>query len=237
MTTEEKAKAYDIALDKIKRLLGTGSNCSREDLEYVFPELKESEDEKIRKHLIGVVELYYGNTDEQEKKDCLAWLEKQSKDSPILSNSSNTGKIEQKPAWSEDDEENLNWFEKFFRAESVIAEGKDIPQDRYLWFKNLKGRVQPQPKQEWSEEDESCLSFMIKNIELCKEGKSIYLTPTTAIKYIDWLKSLRPQNTWKPSDEQIESLSHMIDAVENEWDCDEPVGRELLKQLKELRGE
>lgn len=43
----------------------------------IFPELAENEDEMIRKHLIGVVELYYGNTDEQEKKDCLAWLEKQ----------------------------------------------------------------------------------------------------------------------------------------------------------------
>ena len=50
---------------------------SQEVAEKYFPELKESEDERIRKHLIGVVELYYGNTDEQEKKDCLDWLEKQ----------------------------------------------------------------------------------------------------------------------------------------------------------------
>lgn len=49
----------------------------REALETLITELKEDEDERIRKHLIGVVELYYGNTDEQEKKDCLAWLEKQ----------------------------------------------------------------------------------------------------------------------------------------------------------------
>ena len=52
--------------------------------------------------------------------------------------------VEQNPAWSEGDEENFNWFEKFFLAESVVAEGKDIPQDKYLWFKNLKERVQPQ---------------------------------------------------------------------------------------------
>ena len=43
----------------------------------------ESEDEKIRKHLIGVVELYYGQTDEQEKKDCLKWLEKQGEQKPV----------------------------------------------------------------------------------------------------------------------------------------------------------
>ena len=74
-TIEEKAKAYDIALDKIKRLLGTGSNCSREELEYVFPELVESQDEKIRKTLLNY--LYYVHKDDKERADWIAWLEKQ----------------------------------------------------------------------------------------------------------------------------------------------------------------
>ena len=56
-----------------------------------------------------------------------------------------------KPTWSEEDEENFNWFEKFFRAESVIAEGKDIPQDRYLWFKSLKERYTWKPSNEQME--------------------------------------------------------------------------------------
>ena len=76
---EEKAKAYDIALDKIKRLLGTGSNCSREELEYVFPELKESEDERIRKHLLEYFNSFTSDTfhNGMSVKDILAWLEKQ----------------------------------------------------------------------------------------------------------------------------------------------------------------
>ena len=107
----------------------------------LFPELAESEDERIRKEIINYFEHHPNIIVKRERKrDWIAWLEKQSKDSPVLSNSSNTGKY----FWSEEDEENLNWFEKFFRAESVIAEGKDIPQDRYLWFKNLKDRVQSQ---------------------------------------------------------------------------------------------
>ena len=40
---------------------------------------------------------------------------------------------EQKPAeWSEEDEENFKWFDKLFRAESIVLGGRDIPQDKYL---------------------------------------------------------------------------------------------------------
>ena len=52
LTTEEKAKAYDIAVKKIEMLLGSGSSCSREELEHVFPQLKESEYERVRKEIL-----------------------------------------------------------------------------------------------------------------------------------------------------------------------------------------
>ena len=70
MTQEEK-------LEEAKKLYKTANADQKYVLESLFPELKESKDEKIRKHLIGVVELYYGKTEEQEKKDYLVWLEKQ----------------------------------------------------------------------------------------------------------------------------------------------------------------
>ena len=79
LSIEEKAKAYDIALDKIKRLLGTGSNCSREELEYVFPELKESEDERIKREIIELIMLPTWKTEAEfyRRKELRAWLEKQ----------------------------------------------------------------------------------------------------------------------------------------------------------------
>ena len=46
--------------------------------------------------------------------------------------------LQPKQELSEEDEENFKWFDKFFRAESVIAGGRDIPQDKYLWFKSLR---------------------------------------------------------------------------------------------------
>ena len=48
MTIEEKAKAYDEAKINGSRLWECGE-ITRENYEYMFPEIEESEDEKIRK--------------------------------------------------------------------------------------------------------------------------------------------------------------------------------------------
>ena len=89
----------------------------------IFPELTESEDERIRKYLYSFVELNSGvNLPPEDAKKILAWLERQR---------------EQKIAeWSEEDEKNLRQVEyacmKFFGGDcSLIG-----------WLrKSLKGRV------------------------------------------------------------------------------------------------
>lgn len=68
---------------------------------------------------------------------------------------------EQKPAWSEEDEENFKWFDKFFCAESIVLGGKDIPQDKYLWFKSLR----PQPNWKPSEEQMGALERSVEYLE------------------------------------------------------------------------
>ena len=87
LTIEEKAKAYDEAIERAKKIYGNGI------IERIFPELKEVDDERIKKNCIHFLELqkqHHAATFEIE--ECIAWLEKQGKTSPILSNSSNTGK-------------------------------------------------------------------------------------------------------------------------------------------------
>ena len=74
MTIEEKAKAYDEALKKAKDMLAY-KEVRQEDIEYLFPELKESEDEKIRKQITGFIT--YSRVLDETKKIWLAWLEKQ----------------------------------------------------------------------------------------------------------------------------------------------------------------
>ena len=51
------------------------SIVNKEDAEHYFPELKESEDEKIREAIIGAIST--ATMDECTRRDCLAYLEKQ----------------------------------------------------------------------------------------------------------------------------------------------------------------
>ena len=73
-------KAYKEALERAKNLLATSVAYDRFTIERIFPELKESEDERIRKELI----FYLGDMPEDTElrngvtnRDVLAWLEKQ----------------------------------------------------------------------------------------------------------------------------------------------------------------
>lgn len=77
MTIEEKAKAYDEALGRAKEMRTTLSDQAIS--EYIFPELKESEDERIRKAIIDYFNLQEDNTTYSfiSKKDIINWLEKQ----------------------------------------------------------------------------------------------------------------------------------------------------------------
>ena len=70
MTQEEKAKAYDEAIERAKK------HCADYVVETIFPELKESEDEKIRKAIIEFFELQDDNTTYSfiPKKDILRYL-------------------------------------------------------------------------------------------------------------------------------------------------------------------
>ena len=82
MTQEEKARAYDKAFEEAKNIHRFSSNIAEiKRMEQIFPELKESEDERIRKELIK----YFSEGREYlslipyNKEEVLTWLEKQGK--------------------------------------------------------------------------------------------------------------------------------------------------------------
>ena len=91
MTQEEKAKAYDEALERAKvyknhLIESNDDNGAVRELEYIFPELKESEDERIRKGLIqGFLEYEsdYSYFKKLKVTDILTWLEKQGEPAEI----------------------------------------------------------------------------------------------------------------------------------------------------------
>lgn len=83
MTQEEKAKRYNEALERA-RAFNNGEDVNIEAgttlCEYIFPELKESEDEKVKKAIFGMVYDSYNElwrSYDVSKSDILAWLEKQ----------------------------------------------------------------------------------------------------------------------------------------------------------------
>jgi len=78
MTQEEKAKAYDEALERARKYKKYDYMMINVALDNIFPELAESEDERIRKKLIFDFQVL-GKTEwgDLKVKDILAWLEKQ----------------------------------------------------------------------------------------------------------------------------------------------------------------
>ena len=107
------------------------------------------------------------------------------------------------------------------------------------WLKSLQDRVQPQPKQEWSDEDEDYL-FLLNSI--CKDAEEKYRNSPDVLvrKEIanarNWLKSLRPHNRWKPSSEQIGLLQAIINEPNNATsESCQIVLKDILEQLKKLK--
>ena len=89
MTQAEKAMAYDEALGKAEEFYNDKNNiqCVNVEgmLEEIFPELKESEDEEIRKGLIKA----FGSIGKKEwggvnVKNAIVWLEKQGEKKPVI---------------------------------------------------------------------------------------------------------------------------------------------------------
>ena len=177
-------KKYKEAQGWIEKIYPTLQHEQQMEAEAFFPELAESEDERIRKAIHIYLDWLDGRKDYQPKgdytiKDMIAWLEKQG---------------EQKPAWSEEDERICQCLIE--DQENALDE---VRNDKY------------------------------GHSEIISDLKEMYR------ERIDWLKSLKPQNRWKPSDKQIEALLSEVEA----WTkgCPKQVILEsLYNDLKKLKG-
>ena len=236
LSIEQKAQRYDEAIERAKDFMNGEVHYALKKGEnimcWVFPQLRESDDVRIRKALMQNLKERFGTKGNMgeglDMPDVLAWLKKQG---------------EQKPAWSEEDErirqdiENLIHF-ALEDGSAVSPAANTTKEGAISWIQSLKDRVQP--KQEWSEEDESHIRYLIECLEHCKKGVALTMTTSTSQEYINWLKSLKPQNRWKPSDEQINLLNEvLIFAASHEsphWNdyvfC---TLNNLIRQLKKLK--
>ena len=82
LSIEEKVKAYDELLIKAKQIHNKENDVLiLHTIEDLFPELKESEDERIRKRIIALVNAHGQG---MYKDEVLAWLEKQGEQKPTI---------------------------------------------------------------------------------------------------------------------------------------------------------
>ena len=173
-------------------------------LKDIFPELRESEDERIRKAIVHLLEVaseaYLVEATGFKKEQFLSYLEKQKEQKPAKwedwKDKTHIPYCSSEPEWSEEDEHwlklcigELQSFWKF-KEDKLFCKKKEKEDWRdglVSWLKSLH----PQSKQRWSEEDEK----MLANLRSTLSNLSVrgLIKKVTEQKYSAWLKSLRPQ--------------------------------------------
>ena len=217
LSIEQKARAYDEALEKAKDFYKgykqRDNQLYADDLETIFPELKESEDEKIRKSIIGYLKECRNNTRSEVMLDeyakWISWLEKQGEQK-------STDKIE--PKFKVGDTvtvKPMSCHGKVFKGEPFkivdIIEDNYVSDDGKTYSISLQdGWELVQQNPAWSEEDERTyrgLHNLIYSTPYCNSRK----------KLSDFLKSLKdrvqPKQEWAEEDEKCIRLS--IDIIDS----------------------
>lgn len=205
MTREEAIEVVKERLDYYEREKRLKKAC-----EILIPELAESEDERIRKHLIEIVEIYWGTTNEPGKAADLAWLEKQ-KENPdrlVLIGKAKSEKQVVLLAESNGDE-NIYWDTKSEEdAVSLLEKGLKFfgmqkPSDLSEMMVHKEPYIAPvstpmvadeQKSAEWSEEDEDMRDKIISDLEWERRNTTVDKDIRHYDEELHWLKSLKPQS-------------------------------------------
>jgi hypothetical protein len=110
--------------------------------------------------------------------------------------------FEQKPAWSEEDE-------RIYQSimDDTVQENQ-LNDKQTNWLRDIKYRYFTQPKQEWSEEDEEmivCLNNFLDELAEENGWRYVYVNNKKLNKVRNWLKSIKPQqlNKWSEEDKKI----------------------------------
>ena len=246
---------YNDALEKLQEALAPKdgreiSGLTRGCIEEIFPELKESEDEKMRKSVIYALR-NGGFYDNDKTDEAIAWLEKQgkqktdipkwkykkdnaplSKDCLILNRygcvvKSVSGAMVS-DAWVLDYNELVKLPKEEVEKQGEKLQGKTALEA--IKEEKVDNSNKVETNSAWSEEDETILDNLIYALANDRIGNN-------RDEYVDWLKSIKervqPQNLWKPSEEQIQCL---YDAIEHYHTNGYPASKlnELYEQMSKI---
>lgn len=172
-----------------------------------LPEKQKEQTEELSTRLNGLMQEYVKSGKDEEEQEhrlkCyqLFW--------DAIGDSEFFKQKEQKSAeWSEEDERMLSRCIKSVECSKQFADSesykaaKDVEMN---WLKSLLERFSLQPKPEWSEEDENRFNNLCCIIREAEGWNEV-----SKNAFIDWLKSLRPQPRWKPSEEQMRAFHELL---------------------------
>ena len=234
-------RKYKDALEKAKKLYEQGTIT--ESLSYVFPELKESEDERTRNEIIAFVEqsIHRGGgtpiSQEQEDK-WIAWLEKQGEPKFYWKPTEEQYDAIDYAYNSCPDTERGNYYEGVLsgliddlqrlekQGEQKVSVDDFKAKDWYV--SKVDGKIR---NITWSEDDEvGWTNTMI----MIKEVASNHYTKDSVKLVIDWLKSLkdrvRPQPKQELSERDEEEFQIAIKTLYRAEQYDSAHWLESLKQ-------
>ena len=243
-------KAYKAVLKTATQWIKDG--CTDKEkicLECVFPELRESEDERWRKKTIFIVK-EYGRICEKVGdpcctiNDCLVYLEKQKE--PVLTSiwkdtkdeiaptkrgilgwyRKADGKLEGRPyiVWFCSEEEASKESEPSVNG-TCLAYWAELPNED---FKKTFWCDEPKPA-EWSEEDDRVFEFAIARVEIYERD---FLHGNNEMS--ERLKALHPRPSWKPSEEEMLVLRRFLKFLHESGSPDFGLMDSLIGELKTL---
>lgn len=217
-------KKYKEAQKWVESIYPNLSHEQQMEAEAFFPELCESEDEKIRRSLIHLVHLYGGefgmiDTNTTVEK-AITWLEKQG---------------EQASAWSEEDDKMYNSLTEFEKAVKQVMEEAIECGDTH----NLKAdadmllRLTQKP---WSEKDEKILKAIHNSVDV----ECLSKNELDYVVMVDWFNALKdrvqPKQEWSEEDEKrIKDIIYFLDTAKKHYASTVELDT-CIDWLKSLRG-
>ena len=249
-TIEEKARAYDEALEKAREYWETDNDNTLDikakgTMEYLFPELAKSGDEIIKEELINYLKHRCNSTTlSGEERACnkwIDWLEKQ--DSNLVENGYTNNKDVIKYA---DNYSHAIWHKLMDNFKNIkdyhigCNDVSDIVLNAIINTYNWIEKQGEQKSAEWSEEDETKIKSIItflKSPSLCAMNGNKGIIDEN-IKYLKSLKDrVQPEQEWSEDDEQYLLVCKNAlrkYQITNKWDSD-IISRWLDNKLKSLR--
>ena len=228
-------KKYNDAMARCELIARTGLKFNPG---YIFPELSESEDERMRKLIIDRVRSATEMT-ESLRDLLLTYLEKQ-KEQPISAEEvlARAGLKPYKDGnkWCILAGDNIQ--------EGICGFGDTIEDALYEFLMEVLEKQKEQNSAEWSEEDEKRVKQLIYDTEHIraeyeKRKKELGESFNDELikdcdEQIAWLKSLRPRPSWKPSEEQMFVLGRFLKSLHESGSPDFGLMDSLIGKLQKL---